>query len=121
MGVIVGVLCDSHRFYTHITDLHTFSYLVPFRAFQLVIFVGLSLYLFEVRHNPAKDEWGTCVSCVAPARAGVITKLKSKCKTLELLDIHQVAGARQGDTPHKLMLEICKCMAHGRAAKKWMD
>ena len=55
VGVIVGVLCDSHNFYTHITDLHTFSYLVPFRAFQLVIFVGLSLYLFEVRHNPAKD------------------------------------------------------------------
>jgi hypothetical protein len=42
-------------------------------------------------------------------------------QNMELLDIHQVAGARQGDTPHKLMLEICKCMAHGRAAKKWMD
>jgi len=43
-----------------------------------VIFVGQSLYLFEVPLDPEKDEQSTRVLCVALARAWVITKLTNK-------------------------------------------
>ena len=46
------------------------------------IFVGQSLYLFEVSLYPEKDEQGTRVSCVALARAWVIMKIKKSFSIL---------------------------------------
>jgi len=67
----IRFLCGQ-GFQTHISQIHTFSSSKWKPTPSTQFFVEQSLYLFEVRHNPEKDQWNTRVFCVTLACAWVI-------------------------------------------------